>query len=147
MAGQDEKICDLIEKLSLYKEEMTIKDELQIQFNELYRWIEEAKINIKQINTEYLNIRDCQLKRLEKYHLSKMTLLAEHHRLNNFNKFLKKKLKALLRTEKKLNVDLEHFETYKKNLENEYNAKVNIRYILIKVLRWVGEKLFGYQYY
>lgn len=130
MVCQQAKMCDYQkEELNLFNEKMTIKYELlehQKRFNEFQRWKEETNINLKQTNTDYLSIKDCVLKKLEKLKLTETLILAEYQKLDKDNNCLKDRLKELRLTEKKLVVDIEKLETYKTNLEKEYDNQVKI---------------------
>lgn len=125
---QEEQIQKLREKLAIYDEVITKKEELQCKLNDVKRWIEDVELKEQLINTDLLNNLECHLKKLNKSEATICQLQAERSKLLDLNGSMTEQLRTLKQSEQKLLNSIEELKLCKKRIQSELsNANVSIQ--------------------
>lgn len=127
LCRENERICQLQEKLVTYNEDVNEKADLQIRVADLQQLMENLENNMKQNNADQTSMTDTQKKKLKKIEEEEAVIRATNTRFVGLNDRMFIQIVSLKEREKILLCEINKLEEHKQVLENELcKAKVSI---------------------
>lgn len=126
-AYQEEQIYILRKKLASLDEVIAKKEELQTQYNNLKRWIEDTKYKEKQMHNDLLVDYDKLSEKLTKAETAEGELKREKNKLTDVNDRITEQLNDLKQNENKILSENTNLKTSLKCVQSElHKVKVSV---------------------